>query len=110
VGGENGADRFNPKLDRRAGRETDRRSRDHYVQEGGRFKQACASYLAGDTTTVLFQDSRFLGGSGEGERERLRKAASKTRYTCGCQIAWARPGARLICGNCNGRMEICFES
>jgi predicted SprT family Zn-dependent metalloprotease len=80
----------------------------HYVQEGGRFEQACASYLAGDTT-VLFQDSRAVGGVLRGERERLRKAASKTRYACGCpQIAWAKAGARLICGNCNGRMEIRF--
>jgi predicted SprT family Zn-dependent metalloprotease len=80
----------------------------HFVQEGGRFEQACASYLAGDST-VLFQDSR--GGERERERERLRKAASKTRYACGCpQIAWAKAGARLICGKCNGRMEICFES
>jgi SprT-like family len=80
----------------------------HYVQEGGRFERSCASYLAGDAT-VLFQDSH--GGERERERERLRKAASKTRYACGCpQIAWAKAGARLICGNCNGRMEICFES
>jgi hypothetical protein len=81
----------------------------HFVQEGGRFEQARASYLAGDST-VLFQDSRGERGV-ERERERLRKAASKTRYACGCpQIAWAKAGARLICGNCNGRMEICFES
>jgi hypothetical protein len=81
----------------------------HYVQEGGGFEQSCASYLAGNAA-VLFQDSHGGERGAERERERSRKAASKSRYACGCQIAWAKAGARLICGNCNGRMEICFES
>lgn len=37
------------------------------------------------------------------KEERKKKAASKTKYTCSeCGAnAWAKPGAALICGDCN---------
>jgi hypothetical protein len=36
-----------------------------------------------------------------------KKAASKTKYTCPlCDLnAWAKPDARLICGDCSEEME-----
>ena len=37
----------------------------------------------------------------------MAKSASKTRYTCpSCGLhAWAKPGARLMCGDCEIVME-----
>jgi len=36
------------------------------------------------------------------EETARKKAASKTRYSCpGCELnAWAKPGARLVCFDC----------
>lgn len=94
----------------------------HYVKPGGRFEVACAEYLASDTA-VLFQDRAYRelaegdGSLSDGDgsassagnrarleraqRERERKAASKTRFSCPrCkQNAWASRGANLLCGN-----------
>jgi hypothetical protein len=95
----------------------------HYIEPGGRFQLACADYLASNSI-VLFQDRTYRdlpmvsppddgsqevdgGGRGVGvrveriERERRRKAASKTRFTCSrCgQNAWGNRGLQLLCGN-----------
>jgi hypothetical protein len=98
----------------------------HYIRPGGRFEEVCTACLATDTT-VLFQDRAYrdlpegesaVGGSdgttagGESrlekaERERQRKTASKTRYSClrtGLN-AWAKPGVRLLCGCCENEMS-----
>jgi len=41
---------------------------------------------------------------------RKKKAASKSRYTCGgCEVpkhVWGKPGLNIICGDCDGRFEV----
>jgi predicted SprT family Zn-dependent metalloprotease len=66
----------------------------HYVVEGGPFAQAFARLKAAGFE--LRWQSRA------DDRERQKKAASKTKYTCpNCeQNAWAKPDASLICGAC----------
>lgn len=96
----------------------------HYIEPGGRFEAFCTAYLASNSIT-LFQDAAYREVRVEGEaetpdgenqeravrverayRERERKAASKTRFTCPrCkQNAWASRKARLLCGGdaCDG--------
>jgi predicted SprT family Zn-dependent metalloprotease len=70
----------------------------HFVQPQGRFEQACTAYLAaGDA--FLYQDR---AGDEEATKTRRKKAASKTKFTCPvCELnAWAKPDARLLCGDC----------
>lgn len=74
----------------------------HTIEQGGRFEQACTAYLA-TGTAILYHDR-----AGDGEAAtRKKKAASKTKYTCpACGLnAWAKPDARLICGECSEEME-----
>jgi len=67
----------------------------HYVIEGGLFSVSFAR-LKGAGFTLRWQ-------SRADDRERQKKAASKTKYTCpNCgQNAWAKPYAVLICGVCH---------
>ena len=48
-----------------------------------------------------------LWGDADARKKRKAKSASKTRYTCpSCGLhAWAKPGARLMCGECEILME-----
>jgi hypothetical protein len=41
------------------------------------------------------------------EDARKKKAASKTKYTCGgCGLnAWAKLGVRLVCGTCDQELQ-----
>ena len=74
----------------------------HIIEQGGRFEQACAAYLA-TGTAFLYHDR-----AGEGEAAtRKKKAASKTKYTCPvCGVnAWAKPAVILICGECSEELE-----
>jgi predicted SprT family Zn-dependent metalloprotease len=74
----------------------------HFIEEGGRFQQACTAYLASGTV-FLYHDRE-----GEGDpANRKKKAASKTKYTCpACGMnAWAKPAACLICGDCGEELE-----
>jgi len=102
----------------------------HYIKPGGRFDVVCSAYLASNSV-ALFQDRAYRELSdGESpsnddptgdnepavrrdssrlekaERERERKAASKTRFTCTrCgQNAWASRNAKILCGgdDCDG--------
>jgi hypothetical protein len=96
----------------------------HYIESGGRFEIFCTAYLANNSIT-LFQDAAYRevridveAETSDGKRqeravrierayrERERKAASKTRFTCPrCkQNAWASRKARLLCGGdaCDG--------
>jgi hypothetical protein len=80
----------------------------HFIREGGPFDRACREFLARDTT-LLYQDSAYgVRADDEGAvRERERKTASKTRYSClrtGLN-AWAKPGVRLLCGCCENEMS-----
>ena len=68
----------------------------HYVIEGGAFSKAFAK-LQGRGFKLRWQSR-----TAEGDPERKKKAASKTKYTCpGCGAnAWAKPDTALICGEC----------
>jgi predicted SprT family Zn-dependent metalloprotease len=70
----------------------------HLIVPGGPFDLAAAELLGGGFQ--LTWQSRPREGDG-------RAAQSKVKYTCpGCgQNAWAKPGARLDCGDCTTRME-----
>lgn len=100
----------------------------HYIREDGKFARACARYLESNTP-VLFQDLAYRpiqGGENSGgvddengrvgsrmeraDRERVRKAATKTRFSCSrcTQNAWASRNAKLLCGGeeCDGEQMV----
>ncbi|MQW45316.1 sprT domain-containing protein [Sinorhizobium meliloti] len=70
----------------------------HYIIEGGPYARAYAD-LAGKGFQALYVE---LWDDAEAKKKRKAKAASKTKYTCpDCDAhAWAKPGTRLICGEC----------
>jgi predicted SprT family Zn-dependent metalloprotease len=74
----------------------------HKIVEDGPFARACARFLH-THQAVLFHDR----WSDEEQAKAKKKAKSKTKYVCpGCaQNAWAKPGASLMCGDCEERME-----
>jgi hypothetical protein len=76
----------------------------HCIEEGGRFERACTAYLA-TGPAILYHDR---AGEGEGASTRLKKAASKTKFTCPrCGLnAWAKPDAALKCNACDETMEV----
>lgn len=72
----------------------------HEIVAGGKFDVACDEFL-GQGHALQWQ------GVGEGaadneEKEKKAKKKNKVKYTCpGCgQNAWAKPGAKLVCGEC----------
>lgn len=72
---------------------------DHFIVEGGPFAVACAALL--DNGFVLeYQSIRI-------EAAEKEKKKSKIKYSCPeCeQNAWAKPEAKLICGECEKIME-----
>jgi SprT-like family len=75
----------------------------HYIEAGGRFERSCTAYLA-TAPAILYHDR---AGNGEEATTRLKKAASKTKFTCpACGLnAWAKPDATLKCGTCEEVME-----
>jgi predicted SprT family Zn-dependent metalloprotease len=75
----------------------------HEIVAGGRFDVVCAEFLAAGHV-VLYRDR---AEDGEQQEKRQKKAASKTKYTCpGCDLnAWAKPGAHLLCGDCELELE-----
>src|SRR5450755_4125097 len=76
------------------GRRTGQRM-SNYVISGGAFETVCDRLLASGLT-INWQDA--CGGA----KDRKRKAASKTKFTCpDCgQNAWAKETASLLCGYC----------
>ncbi|WP_422932178.1 SprT-like domain-containing protein [Singulisphaera sp. PoT] len=74
----------------------------HYIEAGGIFERSCAAYLK-TGPAILYHDR---AGDEVVARTRKTKAASKTKYTCPeCGLnAWAKPEARLICGECHQPM------
>ncbi len=72
----------------------------HYIEADGRFARACADFILTGFDPLyveLWQD--------RGTRQ--KKAASKTKYTCGgCGTnAWAKPQTALVCGDCKEAMD-----
>lgn len=76
---------------------------DHYVIAGGRFERACKDFLA-KNSKVIFVEGSFAAAM---SRAGVASRKSKTKFTCpDCkQNAWAKPDAKLICGECNMDME-----
>lgn len=74
----------------------------HYIIEGGAFAEVIKHELAG--VSLNWQSQAPTGAAA---KTRKAKAASKTKYSCPeCQQnAWAKPGANLICGDCEVRMD-----
>jgi predicted SprT family Zn-dependent metalloprotease len=81
------------------GKETGQRV-SHYIAAGGRFDVACAKLIRQGFAV------RYVELWGDPEK-RKKKAASKTKYTCGsCGVnAWGKPAINLICGECDERLE-----
>ena len=75
----------------------------HYIAPGGPFQLAFAD-LDAEGFDALYVE---LWGDADARKKRKAKSASKTRYTCpSCGLhAWAKPGARLMCGECEILME-----
>ncbi len=73
----------------------------HYIEQGGPFARACARLLT-EQPAMLYHDR-----ASEDAGARRKKAASKTKYTCpSCELnAWAKPDARLVCGDCGELMQ-----
>lgn len=64
----------------------------HYIAPGGLFDRACDRFL-GEGARLVWQ-SPEMGAADS-------KPKSKVKFSCVCgQNAWAKPTARLICGDC----------
>ncbi|WP_262300132.1 SprT-like domain-containing protein [Microvirga sesbaniae] len=74
----------------------------HYIIDGGPYCRAYAE-LAAQGFPPLYVEL----WSDADARKAKKKAASKTKYTCpDCAAnAWAKPGTKLICGDCETAME-----
>ena len=78
----------------------------HYIIEGGEFQKHC-------NTLIKKGFSIDFVNRQETESEKAikkQKKNSKTKYTCpSCRSnAWAKEGARLICGNCSSQSSLIF--
>lgn len=73
----------------------------HYIIPGGKFEYHCTRLLTRGFT--IHQTGRGIPPAAKAEK---KKDPSKTKYTCPqCTAnAWAKPGANLICGDCQQKM------
>lgn len=78
----------------------------HYIVAGGRYARVFADLVAQSNFTALYVE---LWDDADA---RKAKSASKTRYTCpSCELnAWAKPGVRLVCGECDESMAAAEEA
>lgn len=71
----------------------------HYIIESGPFEWACEDFLMCHDAFLFFTILRLT----------LKKQAKKSKILYECQIcgqkAWAKPGANLMCGQCQESME-----
>lgn len=79
----------------------------HYIVEGGRYARVFAELAALPDFTALYVELWD-----DARKTRKAKSASKTRYTCpSCELnAWAKPGVRLMCGECSEPMAAAEEA
>jgi hypothetical protein len=72
----------------------------HYIIVDGPFDRACAA-LPARATPTLYRDRAD-------EASIRKKRASNTKHTCpDCQQnAWAKPGANLVCDDCDSPMIV----
>ena len=78
----------------------------HYIVDGGVYDDAWQAFQSdSDVYRPLLID--IWGEEGAAAKTAAKKRASKTKYTCpDCEAnAWAKPGSKLICGECNVEME-----
>ncbi len=75
----------------------------HFIVAGGPYDRTFAELAAQPDFSALYVE---LWDDAEARKARKAKSASKTRYTCpSCeQHAWAKPGAKLVCGECDEPM------
>lgn len=73
----------------------------HYISQGGPFDLASQELLA-DGIRVQWQSRESVTSAAS-----VRSSRSKTKYTCGgCGLnAWAKPEARIVCGDCGEEMS-----
>jgi len=71
----------------------------HYITPGGLFEREIGALLAGGFTLRWQSGGRASSGKGVNK--------NKAKYICpDCgQNAWAKPGARLVCGDCMQPMQ-----
>jgi hypothetical protein len=70
----------------------------HYIKPGGAFDRAADKLIAKGFALAFVERTTMA------ERKiALKKRQSKTRYSCErCDLnAWAKPGAKLVCGTCH---------
>ncbi len=74
----------------------------HTIDEGGRFDRVCDQLIE---TGWLLEWQSYQPEPGE-----KKKPVSKVKYTCPeCEAnAWAKPGSKLICGECHEADESIF--
>ena len=74
-----------------------------YIVESGPYARAFAELAGQPDFSALYVE---LWDDADARKKRKAKSASKTRYTCpSCELhAWAKPGARLACGECDEPM------
>lgn len=75
----------------------------HYIDPSGPFATETARLISGGFVLRWQAETQSSAATGRAAKKR----ASKTKYTCcDCgQNAWAKPDARLLCGDCGIRME-----
>lgn len=74
----------------------------HYIEQHGSFAYAYRQLEQIGFPAFYVE----LWDDAEAKKKRKAKAASKTKYTCpACDAnAWAKPGAKLVCGECDEPM------
>lgn len=75
----------------------------HYIQPRGPFDRACRALLDRGFTVPWVA----LTHSGDEEKTRKKKAASKTKYACpSCDLnVWGKPDIKVVCGECEAALE-----
>ncbi|MCC9603540.1 SprT-like domain-containing protein [Stieleria sp. JC731] len=78
------------------------KSMSHYIKRNGLYAKAFTQWRKKKRKLKYCADAAF----GDGEKA-ARKRASKTKYTCPeCgQNAWAKPAAKIDCGDCGFELE-----
>ncbi|WP_022721618.1 SprT-like domain-containing protein [Rhodopseudomonas sp. B29] len=86
------------------GKETGQRV-SHYIVDGGGYDLAYAAFEAEGGAVDLLGDR--WSEDEKAAKTRAKKAASKTAFECpDCGLkAWAKPDAKLMCGECEIHME-----
>src|ERR1035441_2328733 len=75
----------------------------HYIMPNGPFEKACRALLELGWKLDWHAPSGDAGRIGLGAPAKPKANDSKSRFTCPqcTQNAWAKPGAKLVCGVCN---------